>query len=177
VPEPPSVSPEDNQTAIMVYTQASLARGTVTTLPAIRVSTWMRTQAAPVYFRLANANVLTDGIGGTQNLTFAELIIPTSQVIAYHIQPPAADPLDYDLSEPNRKLEPVTILVGNFRFNGSLRMATQSYLFKYLETARETWTSLYDVEISNPGLPSMGTLHVSLALIRMNGTILSPRAV
>lgn len=175
MPETPPILSEDRKTAIMVYTSTSLARGIVTTLPAIRVSTWMRTQAAPDYFKLAQANVLTDGIGGTQNLSFDELIIPTTQVIAYHIQPPAADSIDYDPSEPNRKLEPVTVLVGNFRFNGSFRMAGQSYLSKYLETAREIWTSLYDVDISNPGLPAMGTLHVQMALLRIPGVLLSAR--
>jgi hypothetical protein len=173
--ETPPVPSDDRKTPIMVYTSSSLARGTVTTLPVIRVSTWMRTQAAPDYFKLAQANVITAGIGGTQNLSFDELLIPTAQVIAYHIQPPAADPVDYDPSEPNRKLEPVTVLIGNFRFNGSFRMASQSYLSKYLETAREAWTSLYDVDISNPGLPAMGTIHVQMALLRISGALMSVR--
>lgn len=172
---PAESDPSPNQTTIMVYTQSSLARGTIQTLPAIRVTTWLRTQAAPEFLRLMKANVVTTGVGGMQNLSFDELVIPVSQVIAYHIQPPASDPVDYDPSEPNRKLEPVTLMIGNFRFNGHLRMATQSFLFKYLETSREVWTSLYDVDINNTGLPSMGTLHVNIVLIRATGTFLAPR--
>lgn len=165
---------EMNKTKIMVYTPNLLARGEVATLPAIRVSTWMRTQAAPEYLRLMQANVLVSGLGGMQNLSYDEFILPAEQVIAYHIVPPTADPLDYDQSEPNRKLEPVTILVGSFKFKGSLRMATQSNLWKFMETARQNWTSVYDVEITNPGLPSMGVLKVPLVLVRIQKCQLSP---
>ncbi len=85
--------------------------------------------------------------------------------------PPAADPPDYDSSEPNRKMEPITIQLGSFRFNGNLRMATQSTLGKYLDTARESFFSLYDVDVSNPLLPSMGVMHTAQVTIRLNSVI------
>src|SRR3972149_2301960 len=143
----------------------------------LRVSTFLRTQAAPEFVGLYNVQVLIfGGPTGIQQASYLEYFIPTQQILAYHLVPPAKDPPDYDPSEPNRKMEPAILLIGTFRFNGYLRMATQSRLGKYLELARESFFTMYDVEITNPGLPSASTLKVSLALARLNTAILASRS-
>jgi len=165
----------EKSTPVMVYTSNSLSRGEVITRQAIRVNTWFRTQAAPEFLCIRKAQVLLQGVAGLQNLAFDEYHIPIGQVLAMHMIPPVTDELDFDQSEPNRKMEPVTVMVSNFRMNACIRMATQSNLGKFLDTARETWLSIYEVEISNSSIPGMGVLHVPAAIIRLSGVTFATR--
>jgi hypothetical protein len=97
--------------------------------------------------------------------------IATHQIEAFHLLPPASEPLDYDPTEPNRRMQPVTALLGSFRMDGSLRLSTQSNLTKFLDIARETFTPLYDSQVSNPHIPSIGTLSVPYLLVRMDSCV------
>jgi hypothetical protein len=174
--KPYTLVEDEKATLIMAYTQTSLARGEIVHRPAIRVSTWLRTQVAPEYFHLYNAQIIVQGLAGSvQSYTFQEYFLPVQQIIAYHIAPPTSDPPDYDPSEPNRKMEPVTVLAGTFRLNAHIRMATQSTAAIYLETARENFISLYDVDISNQALPTLGVLHVPITLARLKNVFIAPR--
>jgi hypothetical protein len=175
--KPYTLVEDEKATLIMAYTQTSLARGELVHRPALRVNTWLRTQVAPEYLQLFNAQIIFQGLtGSVQSYTFQEYFLPVQQVIVYHIAPPDSEPLDYDPSEPNRKMEPVTVLAGTFRLNAHIRMATQSTTAKYLETARENFISLYEVDISNQALPAFGVLHVPSAMARLKNVFIATRA-
>ena len=103
------------------------------------------------------------------------MFLPTAHVIAFHIKPPDHDPLDYEVNQPNRNMEPVSAIIGNFRLDGFIRMSTQINLERFLDASKETFTSLYNVEISQPNLPSRRPFTVTFVLLRMNDTIFSPR--
>ena len=166
---PPSVKLADDEkaTPFMLYTEQILARGLLISKQSVRVSIWLRTQNAPDFLRLVNCNVLPmAGAGSIQALSFQEYFIATSQVIAYHMLPPAQDPLDYDPTEPNRKMEPISVLLGSFRFDGRLRMASATSVGVHISVAREMFFSLYEVEISNPAIPKLGVIKVPLMLFR-----------
>jgi hypothetical protein len=122
----------------------------------------------PEFVHLLNAQVLVFGGGSVQSMSFQEFLVPTLQIIAYHILPPTKDPVDYDETELNRKMEPATAFVGTFRMSGYVRMANHLDLAKNLEVTRSTFLSFYEVDVSNPGLPNMGTLRVPMMLIRPN---------
>lgn len=157
---------DEKATSIMIYTVNSLIKGKVISKEPIRISTWLRTPMAPEYFHLVKANVLLlSGPTSMRSLSFKQFFISVPQVIAYHLIPPAEEPLDYDETEPNRKMEPVSVMVGTFLFNGSLRMSEQTDLKTHLDVAHEIYYSLYDVEISNPGMPNMGTLKVPFTIL------------
>jgi hypothetical protein len=174
--KPVALAEGEKSSLLMIYSPASLVRGEVVTAAAVRVSTWLRTQAAPEYLQVHNAQVLLLGVSGPGgSINFQEYYIPTSQISAYHIVPPASDPLDYDPSEPNRRMEAVTILVGGFRFNGKLRMAGQTNLNKYLDLSHEAFMSLYDIDITNPAMPGMGLIHVPMALVRSRAVTVAAR--
>lgn len=89
--------------------------------------------------------------------------------------PPAKDPLDYDATEPNRKMEPVNALVSTFLVKGSLRLSTSSSLHKFLEITRENFTALYDAEVTNLLIPSFGPLTVPYILVRQESTVFATR--
>ena len=175
--KPIALAEGEKSSLIMVYSPINLVRGEVVTTQAMRVSTWLRTPAAPDYIQIFNAQILMQGISGpAQSFFFPEYFLPTNLVSVYHLVPPAADPVDYDPSEPNRKMEAVTVMVEGFRFNGNLRMAGQTDLSKYLNLSHETFISMYDVDISNPGIPGMGLIHVPMVLVRNHSVSIAARA-
>ena len=82
--------------------------------------------------------------------------------------PPAQDPPDYDPTEPNRYMNPTTVLIGTFRLDGHTRLSTVTKLGKYLEVTTETFTSLYDVDVRCTVMPALGVMKVPFALVRQS---------
>mgnify|MGYP001247309181 FL=1 len=146
---------------LMLYTANAMIWGEVIVKQAIRASTWLRTNAAPDKIVVNNAKVLiTTTTKTTQPAGFRELIVPAATVGAYHLLPPASDPLDFDPTEPNRIMVPAVILLGSTKINGKMRMTQQSNLQKYLDVTHELFSSVYDAMITNTLLPSLGTLRI-----------------
>jgi len=175
-PKKSYVADGEKVTAVMIYTQNLFIWGNVATKEAIRVSTWLRSSSAPRYIYLHEARVITFGSGNApRQQAFEELLIPTLQVMAFHIKPPAQDPLDFDPKETMRKMEPVTAVVGNFTLDGFVRMSTQTTLDRYLDVAKEAFTGIYDVDIHQPSQPNTGVMRVPYVLVRSEGVIFSTR--
>ncbi len=167
-----TLADDDRAAGLMLYTVNALIWGEVVVKQAIRISTWLRTNAAPDKITLYGAKMLlTTTTGNVQPTSHREMIIPVSLVNAYHLIPPASDPLDYDPTEPNRMMAPVAILLGSTRVQGKMRMTQQSNLQKYLDVAHESFTSIYDAEIKNILLPSLGTLKVPFLQVRLEASI------
>lgn len=165
--KPYTLGPDDKVAQIMAYTANALYWGEAVVKELIRVSTWLRTNTAPDRICLYNAHALMTSLGAAARpMQFKELHIATSQINVFHLMPPAKDPLDYDPTEPNRRMQPVTILISNFRIDGNMRLASSTSLAKFLEVTHETFSAIYDVQISNPAIPSFGTISVPYALIR-----------
>jgi hypothetical protein len=156
----------------MVYMQNSVAWGEVITKKAIRVSTWLRTPMAPQYIPLHHGQVLTIGnSAGTRPQAFATIYVPVPLIDGFHIMPPDYDSLDYDAHEPNRMMQPVDVLVGAFRFKGRIRISSHTDLEHYLDTSKEIFSSLYDVEISQLSQPGQGVVRVSMAIVRRDKVV------
>ncbi|MDR3577247.1 MAG: hypothetical protein P4L50_25585 [Anaerolineaceae bacterium] len=162
--------------SVMAYTATNICMGDVVIKEKLRGSTWLRTNAAPDSVCLFNARVLNVNNTGTpKQLLLPELHISVAQIHLFHLVPPAQDPLDYDINEPNRKLEPITLLCGSFRIDGKIRISTQSTLAKYVELTRETFTSLYDAEISCSLLPALGIIKVPYTIVRQSTSMFAAR--
>ncbi len=168
---------DEKATPAMIYTPTSLAWGDMITKELVRVRTWLRTNMAPINLSLYDARALQIGGGSAHPWAFAEYHVPTLHAIAFHLLPPASELLEPDPLEPNRKMEPITALAGLFRFDGFVRMASMSTLRGYLDATRETFTPLYDVEISHPAMPSLGTMHIPYVLVRQDATMFASRPV
>lgn len=173
--KPLSLTADEKITPVMVYTANSLIRSDVITKENIRVSIWLRMAGAPEFIHLKNANVLTFGIS-MQSQNFSDYFISAHQILAFHLLPPASDPVDYDETELNRKMEPLTVMVGSFRFNGHTRMSSHTDLANHLAILHTPLVSIYDIEITNPSLQAMGVLKVPFALVRTNGVTFGARA-
>ena len=160
-----NLSPDEKSTLVMVYTQNMLARGEVVTKQGVRVSTWLRTQGVPEYIHVFKPTVLHFGSGVVKALTYAEVYLPVSTVIAFHLVPPVTEALDYAADEMNRIMVPVTALPGTFQFKGYFRIATKATLSNSIELAHSDWSSIYNVDVTNPSMPQMQPIHVPMILM------------
>lgn len=169
---PTGIAADEKLTPVMVYTDTLLARGQVVTKESVRVNIWLRTQGAPEYVHLKNAQVLTHtGPGPLQPISYTDFYIPTAQIVGFHTMPPVNEPLDYDETEKNRKMEPVSILIGNFRVTAHMRMSAQLSVGTNLEVSRILFLSVYDAEITNPYIQGMGAVKTPLMLVRMTNAL------
>jgi hypothetical protein len=158
----------DEKTAmVMVYTNNMLARGEVIARENARVSIWLRTQGVPNYIHLHRAQVISFAGGAPKTFSFSEIFIPAVQVAAFHLAPPAQDPLDYDASEQNRIMQPMEVMVGPFVLKGSIRISMQTDIATSLDVMRTLWLSIYDAEIVNPHLPQF-KVKVPMLLVNSN---------
>jgi len=155
---------EEKSTLVMIYTPQALVRGTLMTRESVRVSILLRTDGAPRFFHLYNAQMIFFGGGQVRSTNHPEIYVPIATVIAFHIVPPAQDPLDYEEGEKNRAEETISAGVGTFIFKGNIRFSAQSGLASSLEMTH-SWMSMYEVEVSNPSLPQMPTIHVPMLLV------------
>ncbi|HSQ40264.1 MAG TPA: hypothetical protein VLM78_08885, partial [Anaerolineales bacterium] len=129
--------PDEKTTPVMFYTHDTVVRGDVVSKQnVLRVNIWLRTDGAPKYMHVLKPQVLVFGGAPVKPLSFSEIYFPTAQLIAFHILPPADEPLDYDPNEANRVMQDVKVLVGTFVVKGRIRISSQTEFGTSLEVAR-----------------------------------------
>ena len=160
------LGPDEKTSTVMFYSQNAFVRGDVVTKGNVRVSIWLRTQGVPNYVHTLNAQVLLFGGTPPKTLSYGELYYPTAQIIAFHLAPPAADPVDYDPKEANRTMVDVSFLISTFTVKGKLRISTQTDIATSIEVGRSAWLSIYDADLTNPFLGQMPPIHVPMLLVR-----------
>jgi hypothetical protein len=165
---PIQIGVDEKTTPVMAYTRTSIIWGDVVTKQQIRVSSWLKTSAAPDVVAVYNAKVLPVLFnGGVKPNVFTEAHVPAKEILAFHVLPPAADPLDYDpANEPNLHMEPTSVLIANVRIDGFLRLSIHTNLAKFLDVSHETFTNIYDAVISSPIMPALGTIKCGFAIVR-----------
>lgn len=162
----------DEKTAmVMVYTNNMLARGEMIAKENARVSIWLRAQGVSNYIHLYQVQVISFAGGAPKTYSFSEIFIPTAQVSAFHLAPPARDPLDYDASEQNRIMQPMEAMIGTFMLKGDIRISMQTDIATSLDVMHTLWLSIYNAEIVNPHLPQFH-LQVPMLLVSSNSVAL-----
>jgi hypothetical protein len=152
---------------VMVYTNTMLARGEMISRENARVSIWLRTQGVPNYIHLFKPQVISFSGGTPKTFAFSEIFIPTVQVCAFHIAPPAQDPLDFEAGEQNRMMQTMEVMVGSFILKGKIRISTQTDVGTSLDVMRTLWLSIYEAQIANPYLPQF-SVQVPMLLVNSN---------
>jgi len=161
-----TLASDEKATSIFTYTYDGLFRGEVVTKQSVRISTWLRTDAAPDYIHLYNVQAIEITGGPIKPVAFAEMFLPTTTVIGMHMAPPARDPVDYDEREGNRVLLPIVFLMGRFSINGKIRISTATDLATSLTISRQKWMSIYEADVHSPHLPQMPSIQVPMLLVR-----------
>lgn len=162
-----TLRPDEKTSPVMLYSPQSVVRGEAVVKQNVpRLNIWLRTDGVPRYIHILKPQVLVFGGSPVKVLSYSELYFPTSEVVAFHTLPPIDEPLDYDPSEPDRRMESVDLLVGTFVMKGMIRVSTHTEVDTTLESAVVSWMSVYDVSITNPYLPQMPALQVSMVLVK-----------
>lgn len=169
--QPYTVEQDEKVVQLMVYVPGAFYRGEVVVKQMIRVSTWLRMNTAPDHISLYNAKGMISTGSTPKLLQYSELHVPVPQIQALHLVPPSTEPLDYDPTEPNRRMQAIVALMGSFRMDGCMRLTGSLSLKRYLETTREKFTSLYDVRISNLVITGMAPVTVPFVLVRQEAVI------
>ena len=160
------LKPNEKTTPVMVYTRDALIHGKVVTKEAVRVNIWLRTEGAPNYLHLLEAQMIHFGGSAAKSFKYVEMFFPKEQVIGFHPAPGVESELDYGEDElANRQMTEVNVLLGSFACKSKIRVSSQTSFGNSLEVARTEWMSIYDAEITNPYLPKMD-VQVPLLLIR-----------
>ncbi len=162
---------DEKVVTVMVYTNTMLARGEMIARETTRVSIWLRTQGVPNYIHLFKPQVISFAGGTPKTFAFSEIFIPTVQVAAFHLAPPAQEPLDYDASEQNRVMQTMDAVVGSFVLKGKIRISMQADVGTSLDVMRALWLSIYEAQIANPYLPQFN-VQVPMLLVNSNYVIL-----
>jgi len=160
------LGPEDKVLPVMVYIPNGVVRGETIIKQSIRIATWLRAATPIDYLRLYKAQVLLLAGGSIQTLAAPELFISVPQILAIHALPPVQESLDYDATEPNRKMDPILTMLGSFRIQANMRMAATTNMALHLTTIKETFITIYDAEITNPAIPNMGTVRTPMIFVR-----------
>jgi hypothetical protein len=170
----PQLVDDDKLTPVMIYTSHSMVWGQAFSKQAIRVSTWLQTEMAPTYMKIYNTQLLL--VGGSSAPTPAKhpvTHLQTSAINAFHLMPPFAEGADYDPSEPNRKLVPVSAYIGYFRFDGFARMAELTTMDNFLGAARGEYITIYDITMTCPLIPSIKGIKAPMVLLRQERVTLT----
>ncbi len=138
---------------VMVYTPNMLVRGEVIVKESLRVSIWLRTQGIRNYVHILEPQIILFGGASPKTLQYSEIFVPIEKVLAFHLAPPAHEPLDYDEDETNRMMQAVDLVVGTFLMKAKLRISTQTDVATNLDISSTAWMSIYDAAVSNPYLP------------------------
>jgi hypothetical protein len=159
-----TLAPDEKTAMVLVYTREQVIRGEAVMKQSTRPNIWLRTAGAPRYMHLLKPQVLMIGGSAHKTLSYSDLYIPVSDLLAYH-PVVSTDPLDYDVDEKNRTNVPVTVLMGCFLVKGKARVSTQSDMGAILDLAKVPWMSIYDAEVTLPFLPQMPPIHSPLMLV------------
>jgi len=160
-----TLAPDEKITTVMLYTHNSMVRGELVTKESARVSIWLRMQGQANYLHLHRPQVLMFGGPQTKSLAYEETYFPISQIIGFHIAPPAEEPPDYDADEPNRAMKDVNLLLGCFSLKGKLRISTHTDFATAIEVTHAGWLSVYDAEIVSPFVPQMPAIQIPMLLV------------
>ena len=154
----------ERATPAIAYTAGGLYRGEVVAKTNVsRVLNWIRTANAPKYLHFTKVTVLPMGPNARPS-NYNGLFVPVADMIAFHLMPPANEPLDYDADEKNRVMADTTALVGSMVFSGKMRFSSQMDAAQSLEMQKLPWMSFYEVNISNPFVPQM-TIQVPMVVL------------
>jgi hypothetical protein len=171
-----ALAPDEIATPVMVYTQNALSWGQLITKKAIRAGIILRSTVLPDYLSIYQAHLMNlQGREIVKPVAFNELHFSIEQIIGFHVMPPNEEPPDYDPDEPNRKMEPITVLVGKFFFHGHVRISDQTNLKTFLDVTKIEFTSMYDVDIAHVSNAGMKPIHVPMCQVRRQAVIFGSR--
>ena len=157
---------DEKVTSVMAYTTTSMFWGDAITKKLVRVGGWMRSDFSPLIVELRNAQTLIFGASGPSTLSYPIIYLPYETVTAFHVMPGEDDATYYDPKEKKRVMLPVSAYIGQFRFEGKMRISEMTTVLTSFEVAKEDFLPIFEVEVSHPSLPPGGVVKVDFATVK-----------
>jgi hypothetical protein len=85
--------------------------------------------------------------------------------------PPQKDRIDYDETEPNRVMAPLTMYMGSFSIHGVMRISEVTTVKSNLEVLKSDFLTLYDLEISHSHNTEMKSIRTNMGYFRVRDNL------
>ncbi|MFC1936180.1 hypothetical protein ACFLYP_00790 [Chloroflexota bacterium] len=163
---------DDKLTPVMIYTLEALSWGQMVTKESMMATRVLTSGTVPDYISLYDAQRMSV-FGGKPAKPdhFEELHIPVPTIKAFHLMPPAEEPLDYDDSVPNRIMAPLKIYFGAYMCMALVRISNQATVKKHLDIAKAQYLSIYDAKFCIPSTPQMKPIEAPMALVQRDSVL------
>ncbi|MBN2046115.1 MAG: hypothetical protein JW757_13920 [Anaerolineales bacterium] len=172
--EQPFVGIEKVETPMMVYTAQGLIWGNLYHSSMIQPSRILLGVTIPEYLPLEQAQVIfMEPNYVAKPIKHRQILIPTSTILGYHLMPPHKDVLDYDPTEPNRVMAPLTFYTGAIKIQGNIRISEVTDAKTTLEVMKAAYLTMYQVEISHLTNTQMAPIRAGQAYFRVNSLLIA----
>ena len=169
-----NVTEDEVTTAVMVYTSQGILWGNLTHHNMVMPSRILTGVPPPEFLALADAQAMfLEHNFLAKPIKHHQLMIPARTILGFHLMPPAKDQLDYDPTEPNRIMSPVTLYMGALVIKGNLRIAAIATVKTSVEVLKADFLTVYDIEISHPSTPKMSPIRSNMGYFRVNSLLLA----
>jgi len=166
--------PGEVATSMMFYTANGLIWGDIVHHESILPTRILTGVTVPEFLTIHNAQIMfaqMNFIG--KPMKRREVYLPTGQVLLYHLTPPQKDQLDYDPTEPNRKMAQVNFLTPPFTVQGEMRISEVTTVRSNLEVLKSTFIAFYNLEITHANNPNMKPIRTTMGYVRSRQSIFS----
>ena len=169
---PISLRSGETSTAMMFYTANSLIWGNLIHHEEILPSRILVGITIPEFVSIYQAKILfTQQNFISKPIPHSEIHIPSNKIIGYHLMPPQIDQIDYDKTEPNRKMEPIAAYLGAFTLRGLIRISEVTTVKSNLEVLKAEFITLYDLEICHSHKTEMSAIRTNMGYFRIRENI------
>lgn len=159
---------------LMVYTAHGLIWGNMLHNENILATRTLTGVTMPEFITLSDAQFLNiEPNYISPPASHQHIHVPTATILGYHLTPPHRDQLDYDHTEPNRKMVPVTLYLGALQARAVMRIASVSSIRTTLGAVKASFVSLYDLEIYHPNNPKLAPIRANLGYFRVNAILVA----
>jgi len=162
----------ETATAMMFYTTDSLIWGNIIHHEEILPSRILVGVTIPEFISVYQAKILfTQPNFISKTISHSEVHIPSQKILGYHLMPPQIDQIDYDETEPNRKMAAITAYLGSFTVHGSIRISEITTVKSNLEVLKSEFTTLYNLEISHSHKKEMSPIRSNMGYFRVRANL------
>jgi hypothetical protein len=171
----PFIGDNEVATPFMAYTQQGIVWGKMPHSEMIEQPTRILVGVTvPEYVTLVDANILfVEPNFIAKPVHHAQVMLPYEKIIGFHLMPPKRDQLDYDPSEPNRIMAPVTFYMGSLMIKGSMRISEITSIKNTVEVTKADFITLYDLEVSHPNNPKMSPICTNMGYFRLRSMLIA----
>lgn len=158
----------ETTTAMMFYTEDSLIWGDIVHHEEVMPSRILIGTTIPEIISIYNGQIIFMQPNFiSRPVSHSEIHLPVRRILGYHLKPPQVDQLDYDETEPHRRMASLTTYLGSFRIEGSIRISQITTVKSNIEVMKSEFLTLYDLEIRHNFKTDMQAIRSNMGYFRV----------